>query len=113
MFFDGRLYGAANEFAGAGMRRMGFYDDGISGGERRGGVATGDGKREREIAGAKDDDGAEGSKDGANVGLASGFAIGVGTIDARGSPGAVFDDAREKMKLTASAGELALKTRNG
>src|SRR5438128_6096397 len=83
VFFDGGLYGAANELAGAGMRRMSFDDDGISGGECRGSVATGDGKREREIAGAEDDNGAQGPRDGANFGLASWFASGVGAIDPR------------------------------
>jgi len=112
VFFDGRLYGAANELAGPGMRRMGLYNDGISRGECGGGVATGDRKREREIAGAKDDDGANGAKDGANVGLAGGFAIGIGAIDARRSPGAVFDDTCEKAQLTASTREFALETRN-
>ena len=52
--------GAADDLPGSGVGVVGLDDDGAAGGERGGGVTAGDGEGEREVAGAEDDDGADG-----------------------------------------------------
>lgn len=108
---DGMADDLADELARAGMRGMGFDDDGIAAGERGGGVAAGDRKGERKIAGAEYGDGAQRAKHGADVGPGQRLAIGLRGIDARVDPGAVFNKLREKTKLIDSASQLAFEAR--
>ncbi len=75
-FGDGRGDDGGDELAGAGVGGVGFYDDGIAGGERGGGVAAGGREGQREVAGAEDGDGAEREEHGTEVGPRKGFAVG-------------------------------------
>lgn len=52
--------GFRDEFGGSGVGFVGFDDDGVSRGECGGGISSGDGVGEGEVAGPKDDDGADG-----------------------------------------------------
>ncbi|GAC1359529.1 MAG: hypothetical protein NVSMB3_07080 [Acidobacteriaceae bacterium] len=100
----------ADELTGGRMCGMGFDDDGIAGGESRGGVSAGDREGEREVAGAEDGDGTEGAEHRAKVWF-GGRASGVGGIDAGVNPGALFDELREEPELAGGAGDLADETR--
>ena len=95
------------------MRGVGFDDDGASGGEGRGGVSAGDGKREGEVAGAEDGDGAERAQHGANVGTRERLAIGECGIDAGLDPGAFFDDTGEHAELVGGAVDFAGEAGHG
>ena len=93
---DGVGDGAADEFGGAGVGVVAFDDDGAACGERRGGVAAGDGEGQREVGGAEDGDRTE--RDGAlaNVGPRRGLAVGKGGVDAGAVPGTLAQDGRRR-----------------
>jgi len=63
------------------MTGMTFDDDGATGGPCGGGVATGNGKGEGEVAGAEDSDRADGNEHTADVGARGGLAIRLGGVD--------------------------------
>lgn len=107
---DGFGDDVADELAGGGVGGVGLDDDGVAGGEGRGGVSAGDGEGEGEVGRAEDGDGAEGTEHGAEVGLGR-CAAGVGGVDAGVDPGALFEEGGEEPELAAGAGDLAGETR--
>src|SRR5665213_2037122 len=95
------------------MRGMGLDYDGIAGSEGRGCVSSGDGKGEREIAGAEDRSGADGPKNGADIGARERLAVWLRGIDARHGPRALFDYLRKEAELVDGSADLALEPRFG
>nr|BFF26740.1 hypothetical protein GCM10025732_47050 [Glycomyces mayteni] len=81
----------ADELRRLRMRLMGFDDHGRPGGQRGGGVASGRGEREREVAGAEHGDGPERNVPQPQVGVARCGAWPV--------PGLVFEEAGEHAEL--------------
>ena len=92
-------------------RRVGgmcFHHHRAARGERRGGVPTGHGEGEREVAGAEDRDRAEGHEHTPQVG--AGPHGGVRCVVDRGfQVGAFFEGGGELLELEAGAGEFTIE----
>ena len=117
----GLLNGCCHEVGGLGMCGVGFDDDGTTGCEGAGGVASGGGVGEGEIAGSKYNDGAEGDVEFAEAG-AWGIAVGVGGIDADVEDmaleegigvGAELEEGTGTLCAEAGFGEVGLGTGGG
>ena len=104
---DALADGLAHQRAGSRMRRMRLDDDRIACGESRSGVSPGNGKGQREIAGAKNCDRAQRPVHGADGGLGQRLSVGVGVVDARIYPGTFFHHFSEEPQLAAGAAHLA------
>ena len=109
--FDRLLHRAADEFGCAGMRGVGFDDDRTASRKRRGGIAAGDRKGEREIARAEHRDRADGDMALAEIGARQRLAVGHRRVDTGIDPAAFAHNAREQPQLADRAAALAFETR--
>ena len=110
---DGLGDGASDELGGAGMRVMGLDDDGAAGGQRRCGVAAGDGERQREVACTEDGDRAQRDEALANVGAWQRGSVGTRRIDAGAVPAALAKHLGEQSQLAGGTADLAGDARLG
>ena len=96
--------------AGVGLMRL--DDDGAAGSEGGCGVAASHGEGEREVAGSKDDDGAERAQHRPQIDARHWLAIGDGGIDARLNPGTLFNQPGKEAKLAGGAADLSRESRH-
>ncbi len=89
------------------MAGMGLDDDGVARGEGRGGVASGDGEREREVARGEVQHGPDRLVDAAHVGPGPEREVGVGAVDPGVEVGAVDDRVGEEPQLDGGPLQLA------
>ena len=104
---------ATHNFGRARMGVVRHHDDGITRGERGGGVATSNGIGEGEIAGTEHRDWAEGTAHRAMVRLGQGLAVGVRKLETRVEPIALLHEVRKETELTHRAADLTEATRLG
>src|SRR3984885_16141654 len=75
-----------DELAGTGMRRMGFYDDRIPGGECGSAVPSSYRESQREVTRSEHHDRSQRTQPGTDIRPGSGLAVGVGSVNPRGNP---------------------------
>jgi hypothetical protein len=80
-----------------------LHHDRTTGREGGGGVAAGDGEREREVGRAKHRDGPDRAEHHPCVGLGERLAVGLREVDASVHPGSPLDEIGEKPELAAGA----------
>ncbi len=95
--------GSGSEFAGPGMCGMRFNNHGASGSQSAGGVASGHGKCEWEIAGSEDCDGTDGGQNAAQIGAGNRLAIRQCGVDAGIAPGPFAEQVRKHAELSNGA----------
>ena len=88
---------------------MRLHDDGASGGKRGGCIAAGDGKCEREVAGAENGDGAKRAQHGAKVRARQRLPVGKSRINSRIYPRALFNDCGKHPQLVRGSAYFAQK----
>ncbi len=93
------------------MRVVGLDDDGAAGRECRCGVAARHRERQREVAGAKHRNRAEGNASLANVGSRQRRSVGQRRVDAGAVPVALAKDAGKQPELSRRAADLAGQAR--
>jgi hypothetical protein len=90
----------------SGMARVRLDHHRAAGGERAGGVPTGDREREREVAGGEDRDRPERDQHAPQVGPRRRQRVRVGQVDDRVDERALVDQVGERLKLDPAAGQL-------
>ena len=98
------------EFGGAGMRGMRLHDDCAACGECGGGVTSGDGECEREIARAEHYDWPERNEHPAQVGTWNRLTVWQRSVYARIHPRAFADECGESLELSACAPAFSSET---
>ena len=77
--------------------------------QRRRGITSGDGKRQREIACAEYHNRPERPQHGTNIRLGCGLAVRIAVVNSSVDPRSFFSDLREQAKLAAGACDFALQ----
>ena len=104
---------ATHDFSGTDVRVVGHHDDRAARGKGRGGVTSGHGVSEGEVAGAEDGDRANRTKQRTVIRLGERFAIWIRGLDTGVDPFAFLDQVGEETELAHRAADLTLAARFG